>query len=256
MRLRNLKNKNGVIVWEGDSQIDGEPIVLILSGLMYSANDKTGNMLQTYILRQDVHPVEAIRSGDDYSICGNCSYRGRGKEHGEVRTCYVRVETAPAQIWRIYNQDGYEKWSQVEKKLRLTHRELRMGSYGDPAAVPFSVWQNLLKRVHSHTGYTSQWRHSFSQPFRGIVQASCSNLQDYLDAKSLGWMTYTTLPNGHSGIDGAMKCVNESSEKTVQCQQCMLCDGVSRDITVTVHGTLHKQRHFEEKHYVQFNSRH
>ena len=51
---------NGVILYEGPSLLDGEPIVAILTGLRSSScNRKTGAMLQTWIMRADVSPAEA-----------------------------------------------------------------------------------------------------------------------------------------------------------------------------------------------------
>ena len=57
-----------------------------------SANPKTGDMIQTWILRSDMHPLEAIKSGSDYGICGSCIHRGSYDEFGnpiDPRTCYV-----------------------------------------------------------------------------------------------------------------------------------------------------------------------
>ena len=41
----------GIILWEGKSELDGKPIVLI--AIDHSSNSKTGDMVQTYILRSD-----------------------------------------------------------------------------------------------------------------------------------------------------------------------------------------------------------
>jgi len=80
-----MTRPNSRVLWEGSSLIDGAPIVVIVSGLLKSENAKTGNMLQTYILRADVSPTNAIRSGEDSSICGDCPARGDGT--GKGRTC-------------------------------------------------------------------------------------------------------------------------------------------------------------------------
>lgn len=84
---------NGAIVWDGPSRIDGSPIMAIVTGLRTaSANPKTGDMLQTWILRSDMHPMDAIKSGADYGICGSCGHRGTYDEFGnpiDPRTCYV-----------------------------------------------------------------------------------------------------------------------------------------------------------------------
>jgi len=69
-----------VEAWRGSSPIDGEPIVLLISGLSrikseQSANKKTGPMVQTFILKQNEKPTEAIKNGGDESICGKCPLR-------------------------------------------------------------------------------------------------------------------------------------------------------------------------------------
>ena len=62
------------IIYQGPSQIDGLPIVAIAT---YSdRNTKTGKVLQTYIIRSDMSPLEASKSGQDFSICANCIFRG------------------------------------------------------------------------------------------------------------------------------------------------------------------------------------
>ena len=68
---------NGVIIWEGASAIDGAPIRVIATGLKTSShNAKTGDLIQTWILRADMTPQEAVDSGADESICGGCPHRG------------------------------------------------------------------------------------------------------------------------------------------------------------------------------------
>ena len=63
----------GFILSEFRSPIDGNLCTAILT--LKSSNRKTGNMAQVWILRQDINPVDAIATGDDESICGNCSHR-------------------------------------------------------------------------------------------------------------------------------------------------------------------------------------
>lgn len=68
---------SGVILWEGPSLIDGAPIAVIATGIgsRKSANTKTGGMVQVHILRTDVEPHVAQRTGDDQSVCGRCPMR-------------------------------------------------------------------------------------------------------------------------------------------------------------------------------------
>ena len=63
-------NKNTVCIYDQDD------IVVLLSGLKTpSKNIKTGPMLQTIIIRSDIHPTEALKSGQDEKVCGDCIHR-------------------------------------------------------------------------------------------------------------------------------------------------------------------------------------
>ena len=51
----------GLILWQGPSEFTGDPVALIATGFRRpSRNDKTGPMIQTWILRRDIHPIQAI----------------------------------------------------------------------------------------------------------------------------------------------------------------------------------------------------
>jgi hypothetical protein len=83
--------KNGII-YQGPSLLDGAPIVVIAN---YSkSNRKTGGVVQTYILRADMNPLEASKTGADFSICGDCKHKGtpttdKTRKTALKRTCYV-----------------------------------------------------------------------------------------------------------------------------------------------------------------------
>jgi hypothetical protein len=65
--------KSGII-YHGPSLYDGAPIVVI--GTFTKSNSKTGGVVQTYILRDDIDPRDASKGGQDVSICGSCPHRG------------------------------------------------------------------------------------------------------------------------------------------------------------------------------------
>ena len=66
----------GLVLWQGMSRLDGAPIVCVATGLRSSStNDKTGPMVQTWILREDMAPHVAQRTGQDASVCGDCPLR-------------------------------------------------------------------------------------------------------------------------------------------------------------------------------------
>src|SRR4051794_34520074 len=101
---------NGYVIYRGPSEIDEQPIVAIATGFQKkSKNRKTGpDLIQVWILREDINPVEAILDGADISICGLCPLRGIPEE-GKIRDrkCYVPVWRAPLSIWRCFKRGSY-----------------------------------------------------------------------------------------------------------------------------------------------------
>ena len=67
--MTNIKKPRGYVIYKDPSLIDGKPIVMI--AITASRNTKTGNMMQTYIIRPDIDPMLANKTGADFSICGN-----------------------------------------------------------------------------------------------------------------------------------------------------------------------------------------
>src|SRR5687767_830310 len=95
-------DSSGFILYEGASKIDGAPIAVVITH--DSVNRKTGPMDQSWILRTDIHPFHATRTGDDRSVCGDCRHRGAD---GRARSCYVTVQHGPAAVWRSYREGKY-----------------------------------------------------------------------------------------------------------------------------------------------------
>jgi hypothetical protein len=135
---------NGMVVWKGESRLDGSPIVLIITGFSQkSTNRKTGSMLQSYILRRDVSPLDAARTGLDTAVCGDCRHRSTAPEGNG--SCYVNIGHGPRAVYACYERGGYRGSSPIECAREIAESGLgfRVGSYGDPAAVPISVWSSL-----------------------------------------------------------------------------------------------------------------
>lgn len=224
-------NLNGRILWEGLSPIDGSPIVCIVTGLTdRSANGKTGSMLQTWILRQDIHPVEAFKSETGISVCGNCPHHGMAQA-----SCYVNWGQAPTAVWRCYQRGGYpaigSDWHLFDGAT------VRFGSAGDPAMVPALIWRNILQHCAAHTGYTHQWRQPWAEHLKGICQASCDGMADYLEATAHGWKTFLVKPAAAPAPAGTAHCAASAERGTkTTCERCTLCDGASANVVINAHG--------------------
>ena len=225
------------LLWEGPSVLDGAPIALVAG--VGSKNSKTGDMVQVYIIRNDMHPQDAIESGADESICGSCRFRGK---NGKGRTCYVVLMHGTYQVWDAKKKG---QWIPTPNRRRFGKgKKIRCGAYGDPAMVPFEIWQELLEFSAGHTGYTHQWR-TCDHRFSSIIMASCDHAGDYHDAKALGWKTYRAKLPGEHRMPGERPCP-ANPETGVTCADCLGCNGQRRDFTIDVHGTVANINRYRE----------
>jgi len=222
-------NPNGYILYEGPSPIDGAPIVCIVTGITDTTdNGKTGAMLQTWILRQDIAPNVGYRDGSNISVCGGCT-------HFVQKTCYVLWYQAPLSVWKCYKRGGY---APLPSYSVFTDRILRIGSAGDPFCVPEHVWRSALPEVAGHTGYTAQWRRPAAQGYREFLQASCHGMRDYLDATAHGWQPYLVVPKGEPLPAGVTLCpASEEAGHATTCSACLACDGTTGAYGIPAHGT-------------------
>lgn len=62
------------VVYRGPSRYDAKTNIRAVL-VFNSANVKTGNMVQLYVLNDLVPPHVAIKTGEDQSVCGSCPYR-------------------------------------------------------------------------------------------------------------------------------------------------------------------------------------
>ncbi len=117
-----MAQSTGYILYDGASVYDGKPIVVIATNK--TSNDKTGDMWQTWIMRSDIEPHTAVKTGDDYSVCGECPLRPLNyKKNGLPKPCYVRVFQAPLSVYRKYKRNGYKtiELSEFRKCYKVTH---------------------------------------------------------------------------------------------------------------------------------------
>lgn len=229
-----MRSPSGYVVARGASPIDGAPYVAVL--VLRSRNMKTGDMAQVFILRDGIHPLEALATGADRTICGDCPHRPRwSPETGSyVRSCYVNIGKSVSAVWSALQRGSYPDWRPSDSH-RLRGRRIRWGAYGDPAILPESVVRNLTALADGHTGYTHQWRAPWATWSRGFFQASCDGFADYLAASAAGWRTFAVVPQGASAYSGKL-CPATAPDSQAQCLTCRLCDGAKTDIWVAAHG--------------------
>jgi hypothetical protein len=226
---------NGIIVYRGPSRLDGQPIVLAVT--LSSHNAKVGDMAQAWVLRSDVSPIEAVNTGLDRSICGDCVHRS-GSNIG--RSCYVIFWLAPNQVYKAFRDNVYPTVTPAIGSRYLVDKPIRVTAYGDPAAVPFEVWRSLLLHTSFAPSYTHQWR-TCDQRFRGFCMASVESEHEADQAHALGWRTFRTRLVDEPLRDDEIVCPasNEAGHR-LTCADCGLCTGdrraAARSVAIIAHG--------------------
>lgn len=235
-RKARPRKPTGYVIYRGPSLLDGAPIVVIAI-TSKSSNSKTGKMLQTYIIRDDMSPLEAVRTGADFCICGDCKHRGI---NGQKRTCYVNLGRGPGGVFKCFLRGGYPDISDNPEAVRALGiaRTVRLGAYGDPAAAPVSVWLNLTVNAIGWTGYTHQWR-AFPT-LKLLCMASVDSPAEALEAVSAGWRYFEVAPKGRKPGALEISCpASAEAGKLTLCERCLLCSGASKsakNIVIHAHG--------------------
>jgi hypothetical protein len=218
---------NGYIAYEGASAINGKPIKAIVTGTKTASdNRKTGDMLQLWIMPVNSKPSDSVKNGDDASVCGECPHRPLLAKATGNAPCYVNVGQAPNGIFKADYPTEAPKWKKTRPWAKVRNAPMRLGAWGDPAALPFDVAQGLITR--KHTGYTHQWRNT-DQRFKEILMASADSEAEALEAQAMGWRTFRVRKAHEPLLENEIACPasKEAGYKT-QCAQCGLCAGAGR----------------------------
>ena len=219
------------IIYKGPSLLDGAPIVVIAT---YSnRNTKTGHVVQTYILRSDINPLEASKTGADYSICGNCPMRGEvttdpNRKIAKGRKCYVNLGQGVLIVYKSFLRGVYQEGDPAEMGRG---RFVRVGTYGDPAAVPQRVWELLLSDADGFTAYTHQkpWRPEIA------MQSADSHAEAVTHWKE-NRRTFRVIAD-LGELDKANETICPASKEAgrrVQCAECRLCAGFKQAKSIAI----------------------
>lgn len=220
------------------STIDGAPCIAVWT--LGSTNTKTGSMVQVWFLRRDVEPTEAIETGADGSICGDCPLKRS--------LCYVTVFRAPLAIWRAYKRGSYVKLDLGNPRhvADLRSAPIRFGAYGEPASLPWWWWRDffwLAVKPRAWTGYTHRWRES--PEYRAILMASVETAIDAREAQRAGWRTFRIRRPDQETEPGEFACpASEEAGHRLQCIDCKACDGLKMremtpraNVAIVAHGS-------------------
>ncbi len=235
-----MRNSNGVIIYEGESLFNREPIVALVTGILTpSSNRKTGDMLQSFIIPANYKPTEAINLKKDSSVCGSCPLR--------KNICYVNAVTLN-NIWRAYKTGKYNYVTEeLYDYIKTNKFKLRLTAYGEAPAIPFEYWKRLIDNCSGITGYTHRWR-SCDEVWKNYLMASVHSSEERDKAYSKGWRTFRIALENEL-LDKSEVMCKYSSDK-MQCATCLLCNGNMNNNKLSVvdyiHGTNWKKNSFNQ----------
>lgn len=218
-----------VILYHGPSELTGDPIAAVAT--FNSRNSKTGPMAQIWIIRSDMHPKEAVKTGADVAVCGDCRYaNGRG--------CYVKTHHAPGAVYRALPH--YPVWNEGHIPNLLSGMRVRNGAYGDPAALPERINKLIARGAQALTGYTHQWKADNNQYLKQWCMASVDSLEEYHQAKAMGWRTFRVRQADEPRLVKEAQCpASKEAGRKLTCISCLACGGLSSknkaDFTIIQH---------------------
>lgn len=244
-----MAKPRGFVIYRGPSLLDGKPIVAV--AISKSGNTKTANMVQTYILRADMDPRDANRTGSDYSICGECPHRGRPQPDKATglaadRSCYVVIGQGPVIVYKSLQRGIYPDAVGHKAIAAIgAGRMVRLGTYGDPSAVPSYIWESLISAAKGHTAYSHQAGLTGSGFRPDLYMRSADSEQEARNAWSLGQRTFRVVANTAAVVTGSeILCpASEEAGKRTTCERCGLCGGSAvkaKSIAIVVHGAGRK----------------
>ena len=147
------------------------------------------------------------------------------------RKCYVNLGQGVLIVFKSYLRGVYQEGSARDMGRG---RFVRVGTYGDSAAVPSEVWDELLSEADTWTAYTHQkpWRPDIA------MQSADSHAQAVAHWKQ-GHRTFRVIAD-LGDLDKANEALCPASKEAgrrVQCTACKLCKGSSlaKSIAIVEH---------------------
>jgi len=211
-------------IWEGASPYNSAPISSIITGTDGSSNNpKTGPMIQLWIIPKEINPKDAVKTGEDECVCGDCPLRPTTTKTNNFKPCYVgrRAWQAPRSVWQ-YNIGRKVELEKSWCAMKLSNLPIRIGAYGDGAMMPQEIIQKLVHIADGHTCYTHMWKQKWAQWIKKYSMASVSSVGDAKIAWKKSWRTFR-ISNQNDCTDNEIMCPHITHN--VQCIKCNLCNG-------------------------------
>lgn len=230
----------GVILYEGASKLNGQRIAVIANRITTGSNNaKTGVMVQTFIVSADVNPVEALKTGDDASVCGDCKRRPLNAKAKGLKPCYVKVFQSVLSTWKAYKRGRYAR-PVIDYDPRIVSDlfeglNFRMGSYGDPTAAPFPIWERATRKAAMVNGYVHQWHRPEFSKFKKLAMASADSEAEALRAWGDGWRFFRVRSKDEARLSNEAPCpASKEAGAKVACTDCKACGGLSASVKKSI----------------------
>jgi hypothetical protein len=226
------KRPTGYVLHRGTTT-NGEAYAV--TATLKTVNDKTGNMVQTWIMLEDKHPVEGVQSGiDAATVCSGCPFAsGNG--------CYVNVGQAPASIWKAYHRGAYPTLTPANYHQVFGGRKVRFGAYGNPTLIPLAMVKAIAEMAKGWTGYFHDWKENpQADEYARYFMASTETEASRKLAEEKGYRYFHVSP---FQPEGTIECLNNTHGLT--CAQCGLCAGLTKarqkSVWIPPHGATSKK---------------
>lgn len=190
---------------------------LVFTAMNGSTNRKTGDMIQTYLLDRETLTSEPKVFGAKCSACPMVDKCYVSQDKGAVRRALKKLLGEGSRSYAHATLD--------QVLPLLSGRLIRLGTYGDPSALPLSDLKAIVSSAKGHTGYTHFWR-EIDPAYSKFLMASCESLSDETEARLVGYRAFRVLLKGQEAHEvGArsVECLNASVGLT--CAECLLCSG-------------------------------
>ena len=223
-----MSNPNGIILWEGVSAIDGKtPVVAIATGLRRKTKNeklskKGSKVIQIWYLLQNVSPVDAVKTGEDVAVCGDCKHRPT-----KDNSCYVITFQAPLAVYKAYKRGSYAHWNGDTSIFK--GRTVRFGAWGDPATVPVGTFDGIREEASKVMAYTHQWEKPRFAGLRAWAMASVDSAREKSRAALIGYRTFRVRHESEALTENERQCpaADESAiSARMDCESCGGCDGL------------------------------
>lgn len=214
--------------------------VITVVVFMSESNPKTGPCIAVAILPGDGKRAMSDRkAGLDVSVCGVCPFRSLAS--GGKGGCYVSAFALMG-----YAGSAAAAWKRADPYAfpESTILPMRLGAYGDPAAIPVDAFNRLMDwHGGSCWGYTHGWRHSAAQHLKGTCMASVETPEHQTQAVAKGWRVYRIVASLQAiKATGLTEC---ESAKGVECIACGACSGdkarQDHGRAIVIHGASRKR---------------